>query len=139
MIKLTIIVIAIIIIIVRKVISAKNNMQDENMFSKAKQDPAYAENLIDNVRLFYHKTDYTDFDMQQFREQLRQRKFEKYKVVDSIESGRKLLLFTNRVHEDWGTKWNGHAGEVKKEQYDFFVVDHDAENKKLFVYGDNYQ
>lgn len=138
MIKLTILVICIIIFVVRKVTSSMNKSKDENLFNKALDNPEFATELIDNVRLFYCKAENVDFDMQGFRKQVQGITYGHYKVVDTILSGNKLLLFTNRVHEDFGMKWNGHTGDVKKDQYDFFVVEHDAEKKCIYVYGDNY-
>jgi hypothetical protein len=138
MIKITILIICIIIFVVKKINSSRNRNKDQNLFGKAKADPAFAASLIDDVRLFYCKAEYADFDMKRFREELKDKTFGHYKVVDSIESGNKLLLFTNRIHEDFGMKWNGHTGDVKKEQYDFFVLENDAEKKCVYVYGDNY-
>ncbi len=139
MIKITILLICIIIFVVKKVNNSRNRGKDEDIFRKAKTDSAAAANLIDDIRLFYCKTEYTDFDMAQFGDKVKGKTYGHYKVVDKIESGNKLLLFTNRAHEDFGMKWNGNTGEVKKEQYDFFVAENDAEKKCVYIYGDNYQ
>lgn len=138
MIKLAVLLICILIFLVKLLNSFFTKKSDEKMFRKAKAKPAIAEQLIDDVRLFYGKTDVSDIDLQHLAEAIRLMTFGKYKVLDTLLSGNKLLLFTLRVHMDWDTKWNGNAGDVKKAQHDFFVIENDKENRKATIYGDNY-